>query len=116
MKSFFKSFYYAFNGILTALTQVNLRVHLTAAVVAVAAGFYFDITTGEWLMVILAIGFVISMELMNTAMEHLVNLVSPQHQPLAGKVKDIAAGAVLVASAAAGVIGVMIFWKYFFGI
>jgi diacylglycerol kinase len=83
--------------------------------IVIAAGFYYNIGEGEWLAIMLAIGLVISLELMNTAMEHLVDLVSPAYHEKAGRVKDIAAGAVLVASAAAGVVGVMIFWKYLFG-
>lgn len=111
----FRSFHHAFRGIMSALSQTNLRIHVAAAILVMAAGFYCDIEEGEWLAVVLAIGLVISLELMNTALEHLVDLVSPQHHDLAGKVKDIAAGAVLVASAVAAVIGVMIFWKYLFG-
>lgn len=115
MKRFFKSFQHALRGIATALSQVNLRIHLAAAVLAVAAGWYFNITSGEWLAVVIAIALVVSMELVNTAFEHLVNLVSPEHQPLAGKVKDIAAGAVLLAALGAVVIGVLVFGKYVTG-
>ncbi len=115
MKRLARSLQHAFRGIGTALTQANLRIHLAAAAVVIGLGYYYHITEGEWLAVMLAIGLVISLELMNTAVEHLVDLVSPQYHDQAGKVKDIAAGAVLVASAAAGVIGVMTFWKYLFG-
>jgi diacylglycerol kinase len=112
MRRFFKGFRYALNGMASALRQPNLRIQLATAILAVAAGWYFDITAGEWLAVVIAIALVISMELMNTALEHLVDLISPEHHPKAGKVKDIAAGAVLAAAIAAVVIGVIVFWKY----
>jgi diacylglycerol kinase len=114
MKRFFKSFMHALAGIWMAARQSNMKIQLAVAAGVMAAGFYFNIAASEWQAVVLAIALVISMEILNTAIEYFVDLVSPQHQPLAGKVKDIAAGAVLVAAIAAVVIGVMIFWKYVF--
>lgn len=112
MKKFLKSFLFALNGIKASLGEVNLRIHLVVALLAVAAGLYCGITEAEWLSIVFAMGLVISTELINTAIEHLVNLVSPQHQPAAGKVKDIAAGAVLVSAVTAAVIGLIVFAKY----
>jgi diacylglycerol kinase (ATP) len=113
MKKFFLSFAFAWNGIKTAFSeQQNVRFHFVATVVTVAAGIYFDITAGEWLALILIIALVIVTELINTAIEGLVDLVSPQRNPLAGKIKDIAAGAVLISALAAIVTGTIIFAKY----
>lgn len=112
MKRLFRSFGYALNGIKASLSQTNLRIHFAVLMVVVAAGFYFGITYVEWLSIVFATGLVISMELMNTAIEHLVNLASPGHRPAAGLVKDIAAGAVLVAVVSAIVIGLIVFAKY----
>ncbi|CAN5244646.1 diacylglycerol kinase family protein [soil metagenome] len=113
MKRFFKGFSYAWNGLRSAFSeQRNLKIHVVTAVVVVAAGFYFNLTRGEWVAIVMVIGFVFVAELFNTAIEYMVNIVSPQHQPSAGKIKDIAAGAVLVAACTAVIVGVIIFRKY----
>ena len=70
------------------------------------------ITRMEWMIIILCIGVVIAAELFNTAIEKLVDLVSPQQHPVAGQVKDIAAGAVLVCAATAAIIGLIVFIPY----
>ncbi len=104
------SFKYAFKGIFTAIkTQANLRIHLFAAILVTAMGFYFQISRAEWILVILAIGVVISAELFNSAIEFLTDLVSPGQNETAGKVKDIAAGAVLISAISAAIIGLIIF-------
>ena len=69
-------------------------------------------TRMEWMIIILCIGVVIAAELFNTAIEKLVDLVSPQQHPVAGQVKDIAAGAVLVCAATAAIIGLIVFIPY----
>ena len=108
-----KTFVNAFKGIATAVkNERNLRLHLIAAVLVVVVGLYFSITTTEWIIVLLLIALVISLELINTAIEYLVDLVSPQYHEKAGKIKDIAAGAVLVVAIVSVVIAVLIFWKY----
>ncbi|HYC86588.1 MAG TPA: diacylglycerol kinase family protein [Chryseosolibacter sp.] len=115
MKYFFYSFVYAFKGIYAAFReQRSLWVEGLAAVAVVIAGFYFNITATEWLLVVFSIGLVISLEMINTAIEDLVDLVTSEWKPLAGKIKDVAAGAVLIAGAAALIVGIIIFWKYFF--
>ena len=78
----------------------------------VIAGFVLGITRMEWMIIILCIGVVIAAELFNTAIEKLVDLVSPQQHPVAGQVKDIAAGAVLVCAATAAIIGLIVFIPY----
>ena len=107
------SFRYAFKGLkLFFTTQHNSWIHLVAAFSAIAAGFFFGITTTEWLFVIVAIALVLITEMLNTAIEFLVDLVSPDYNELAGKVKDLAAGAVLFAALMAAVIGVLVFGPY----
>jgi diacylglycerol kinase len=104
------SFKYAINGIINALKyQVNIRIHFSAAVIVTILGFYFRISTTEWIMIILSIGLVISAELFNSAIEELANYVSPQKNKAIGKIKDMAAGAVLVCAIAAAIIGILIF-------
>ncbi|MBT1705504.1 diacylglycerol kinase family protein [Chryseosolibacter indicus] len=113
MIKFIRSFSYAVNGIKASLhKQVNLKVQLVTAACIIATGFYFRITSVEWCIVLLTIALVLCLEMVNTAIESLVNLVTTEWKPLAGKVKDIAAGAVLVASVFAIFIGFIIFFKY----
>ena len=108
-----KSFTFAWKGILTcAGHEQNITFHLIAAVAVVAAGFFFNITHTEWMVVMLCIGTVISAELFNSAIERLVDLVSPEWQKIAGEVKDIAAGAVLVTAIAAAIVGLIVFLPY----
>ena len=104
------SFVYALSGIKYFFkTQHNSWIQLTAATAATAAGFNFKINTGEWCWIISCIGAVFAAELFNTAIEALTDLVSPGRNEIAGRVKDLAAGAVLVTSIIALVIGLMIF-------
>lgn len=112
MKNFFLSFRYAFNGVASALRQRNIKVQIACALVVVAGGFYFKITQAEWLVVLVFIAMVLSLEMMNTAIENLVDLVTLERKPLAGKIKDISAGAVLVAATISIVAGILIFAKY----
>jgi len=110
MKKFIRGFGYAFKGLkYAAATQLNFRVHLVAALIAVYLGYGLHISTHEWLWVILCIAIVLVMELLNTAIEFLTDLVSPDHNELAGHVKDVSAGAVLITAIAALLIGAIIF-------
>jgi len=93
----------------TVKTQLNFKIHLTAIIAVLFTGWYFELNSSEWLWIILAIGLVLVSELLNTAIELLVDLVSPGFNAQAGKVKDIAAGAVLVAAVIAVCIGAVIF-------
>ncbi len=109
---FFKSFLYAFQGIGIGLGERNMRIHLVAAAVAIGLSLYFQISKLEWLLVIGCIGFVITTELMNTAIEKLCNALLLHNRELhrsLGAPKDVAAGAVLIASLTALVIGCLIF-------
>ncbi len=107
------SFKYAFNGLLIAFKEeLNLKIHVVVLLIVIVGGFYFGITITEWILLTITIALVIGLELINSATENLVDLISPQHHPLAGKIKDISAGAVLVAAIASVIIGVLIFYKY----
>ncbi len=119
MKYFIQSFKLAGKGIwLAVMKQRNLRIHLIVAALVIAAAYFYEITIVEWCLLLLCIGLVISLELMNTAIESLVNLVSPQWQESAGRIKDLAAGAVLWSAILAVLIGLLIFSNHllqFFG-
>jgi undecaprenol kinase len=94
-KKVLKSFSYAFQGIIHALNKErNLKIHLSLTVLVVILGFLFSITKIEWLFILIAIGGVNTLELVNTAIERVVDLVTKEYQPLAKQAKDTAAGAV----------------------
>ena len=97
-------------------TQENARIHLGATVVTVAGGVFFGISRGEWMAVVLAIGLVLTAEAFNTAIEAVVDLASPEQHPLAGRAKDVAAGAVLLAAVTAVVVGVLVFGPHLLGL
>lgn len=112
MSPFFKSFIYAFNGLKIALSERNMRVHIVCALTAIILGFVLHISMMEWIIVLICIGLVIALEMINTAIEYLVDLVSPEFNEKAGKIKDIAAGAVLVISFFVLIVGGLIFCKH----
>ena len=106
----YKSFGYAFKGIgRTIRDERNIKIHLLATVLVVAFGFFLHISIAEWMICLILFGLVISLELVNTAIEATVDLVTEERKPLAGKAKDAAAGAVLVSAIMAAVIGSIIF-------
>lgn len=109
------SFGYAFKGIASLLKKEhNAWIHCIAIVVVTLAGLHFGITRTEWCIVCLCFGMVLAAEGFNTAIERLVDLVSPDFHPVAGDVKDVAAGAVLICAIAAAIIGLIIFIPYFY--
>lgn len=115
MSEFIRSFGYAIRGIATAVReQRNIKILFGIALLVVAAGFYFQVTGIEWCILLLCIGVVTGGEMLNSSIENLVDLVTRERMPLAGKIKDIAAGAVLLLSIMSSVIGVIIFWSYIF--
>lgn len=109
-----KSFGYALFGIRTSLKEQNMRIHLFSAVIVVIAGVLTGISITEWLVLIITIALVIGSEMINTAIEAVVNLASPEYHPLAKQAKDVAAGAVLVFAVASVIIGLLIFLPKWF--
>lgn len=110
-----KSFQFAWRGLRAAFSeQPNLRIHAGAASLVVVAGLFFEISVGDWALLALCVGLVVVAELFNTAIEYLVDMVQPQFEPRAGKVKDIAAAAVLMAAITSIIVAVLIFMKYVF--
>ena len=104
-----KGFVYAWRGIAAGAAGRNFRVMLAAAVVVIVLGWFLNISLMEWGLVTLAMGTVLTLELLNTAGENLVDILSSDHDPRYGRVKDILAGAVLVAALAAAVVGALVF-------
>lgn len=105
-----RSFGHAFRGLKVLLqTQHNARIHAAATVLVVAAGALLRISPAEWALIALAVVCVWAAEALNTSIEFLVDLVSPELHPLAAKAKDVAAGAVLAAAIGSLVVGVLVF-------
>ncbi|MFE4523525.1 diacylglycerol kinase family protein [Cytobacillus firmus] len=104
------SFVFAFSGIRTALwNEKNLQIHLAVSLAVMFFGIYFGISRLEWMIILLAIGGMFSLELLNTAIERAVDLSTEDYHPLAKQAKDIAAGAVLVFAIISVIIGGVIF-------
>lgn len=105
-----KSFTYAFHGIYLLIRyEHNAWIHTAAAVCVVLAGLFFQLTPGEWVAVIFAIGMVLAAEAINSSIEALCDLVSPEYNEAIKKSKDLAAGAVLLLAIAAALVGLLIF-------
>jgi undecaprenol kinase len=110
MKRFISGFAFAGKGIAFALrSQPNLRIQVLIAAAVTVVGLVLRLTALEWACLLLAIGLVISLEIVNTALERFVDMVTREYHPIAGQVKDLAAGAVLAASILAAVVGLLIF-------
>ena len=117
IKKLFKSFGYAIKGMFSAAKyQQNLRIHLVAILVVTASGIFLGLSAIEWSLIALCIGMVISAEVMNTAIEELVDLISPEFNKQAGRVKDLAAGAVLITAIVATVVAIYIFGNKIFNL
>ncbi len=105
-----QSFLYAFKGLaLFFNSQLHAKIHSLAAAFVILLGWLFQLFWYEWALLVVAIGLVFLAETFNTAIEFLVNFVSPDDNEQAGKVKDLAAGAVLLAALTAFIIGLLIF-------
>lgn len=108
-----KSFIHASRGLLLFLkTTHNAWIQLVLFLLAIALAIYFDIPSIEWALLVLAGGLVLSAEAFNTAIEIDMNLTSPEFHPYARDTKDVAAGAVLISSLTALVVGLIIFLPY----
>lgn len=112
-RSFFslrRSFCCAFRGIAHGVRRErNLRIHLTAAVGVLLLSVFYDFSAVQWAVIFLLFALVISAELMNTAVERVVDLLSPGYNKQAGLAKDIAAGAVFITAVAAALVGILFF-------
>jgi diacylglycerol kinase (ATP) len=105
-----KSFGFAFKGALKLITtEHSIMVQSFIAVVLVFAGFYFEITSTEWMFQIMATGLVLSIEGLNTAVEKVADFIHPNYHEKIGFIKDIAAGAVFFAAVTAVIIGLLIY-------
>lgn len=105
-----KTFYVAFRGIYEALrTERNMQVHFILTILALLCSYFLHISALEWCLILVAIIMVWVAELFNTAIEKTIDYISLEKHPQAGLVKDIAAGAVLIAAIGSIVIGCIVF-------
>jgi undecaprenol kinase len=114
-KRLLKSFSFAWEGIVfTFKNEKNMKIHCAAALFVCMTAWMFDLSKTEWLIILIAIGVVFSLEMVNTAVERVVDLVAPEFHPLAKIAKDVAAGAVFVFVMISVIIGAIIFFPHFF--
>lgn len=105
-----KSFGYAFNGLkILFIEEHNARIHLIAAVLVLIVGIYLNISKLEWIAVTLAVGLVITVEIINSVIENMADFVSPERHKMIKKIKDLSAAGVLVSSITALIIGLIVF-------
>ena len=109
------SFRHAGRGLAWALSsQANLRVHLVAAAVVLIAALVLRFSVIEFVGLVLCFAVVIAAELFNTTLEVLIDYAWPEHHPMIGRAKDVAAAAVLMAAAGAAVVGILLFARHIF--
>lgn len=103
-------FSFAWNGLKEVIkTERNFRIHCVITLFVIAFSFFVGLSLMEWGVLVLAITFVLTMEMLNSAIERVMDFLSPEHHPLVGKIKDITAGAVFVAALASVIIGCILF-------
>ncbi|MGM7721080.1 diacylglycerol kinase family protein [uncultured Metabacillus sp.] len=112
-RRFSKSFIFAWSGIIQTLkTERNFQIHVIISILVFIVGFFFEFTLMEWVIILFLIGGMLALELMNTAIEHVVDLVTDEFKPLAKAGKDAAAGAVLVYAILSVIIGIIIMFNH----
>lgn len=116
MSNFLDNIGYATNGIIYFFkTERNGRIQAIIALLVVGAGVYFHISTVEWCFILASIGLIISLEMVNTAIERICEMLSKDYHPTVKIIKDLAAGAVWWSALVAALIGAFIFiphiWK-----
>ncbi|REK77403.1 diacylglycerol kinase family protein [Paenibacillus paeoniae] len=121
MGKFLRSVAVALSGIRFAIrTQRHMQIHCVAAILVIGLGLMLSLSFVEWAILVFAVALVISLELVNTAIEQAVDLASPERHPIAKAAKDTAAGAVLAATFGAIAIGVIIIgpplWRLLFAL
>ena len=105
-----KGMRYAFQGALILLkTEASIQAQFTIGLIMTGAGFYYEITPTEWILQTMAIGIVMSIEALNTAVEEIADFIHPEFHRKIGLIKDIAAGGVFIAAFAAIIIGAIIY-------
>lgn len=114
MTKWYKSFGWARNGLATVWKEeTNFRLEIFAAAILTALAFYYKFSLIEWVVVIAIITIVLTGEVVNTVIEDLCNKIEPKQDPAIGKIKDMAAGFVLLTSLGAGTMGALLIISHF---
>lgn len=117
MKKLINSFKYAFNGIVISFKKErNLKIHYIIMFIVIIFGFIYHISNIEWLICLLCFCLVLSLEMVNTAIETAIDLITTEYSPLAKKSKDISAGSVLISVILVIIIGLIIFIPKIFNV
>ncbi|WP_417371017.1 diacylglycerol kinase [Gelidibacter japonicus] len=110
-----KSVRWAFKGALILLrTEASIKIQFAIAIIVTIAGFYFEISSTEWLFQVAMIGLVMSIEGLNTSIEYIADFIHPERHPKIGRIKDVAAGAVFIAAISAVIVAVIIYYPKLF--
>lgn len=113
MKKRWDAFYNAFYGILcTAKVEAHVKFHWLATILIIIAGLWFSVSLIEWCLLLICIGIVISLEMLNSSVEKICDMVHPEYHEKVKYIKDVAAGAVLLFSIVAAIIGLIVFLPY----
>lgn len=108
-----KRFKFAFDGLRSAIHEQVFAIFCLVAILVVVLMFAFKISLYEKIILVLTITFVMTLELINSRIERVLDIMQPNHDPKVRVIKDISAAAVLLACAGAAIIGLLIFWPYF---
>jgi diacylglycerol kinase len=115
IKRLMKSFKYAQKGFIkTWREEQNLQIQSIVAVFVLFLSYYFNLNRMEWIVIILLIGLVMLMELANSAVERIADVLKPRINSYVKEIKDISAAAVMISSLIAAIVGIIIFWPHFF--
>jgi len=113
MNSLVRNFGFATAGIQYFFsTERNGRIQAVIALLVIVAGFYFGISNVEWCLILLCIALVLGVEMMNTALERVCEMLSADFHPMVKIIKDVAAGAVLCTTIASVIVGLLVFLPY----
>lgn len=110
LKNRIRSVGFALKGMFLLLrTEASIQIQFGIAIIMTIAGFYFEISSTEWILQLFAIGLVMGIEGVNTAIEKISDYIQPKNDPKIGFIKDISAGAVMIVSIVASIIGLIIY-------
>lgn len=108
-----KAFGYAFTGIFQAFRQeTHLKLHAIIALLVIGSGLFFNVSRTDWVILLLSVTLVIVLEMINSAIEKLCDLVMPEQHPKIKYIKDVSAGAVLIVCIFAVIAGLLVFLQY----
>lgn len=110
------SFKNAFRGVFVFIREyggAHVIFHIVATLFILTLGFYYQVTSYDWALLVIAISLVWITEIINSSIEQIIDLVHPEHGKMAGIIKDMAAGAVLIAAITAVILGAIVFYPYF---